>query len=175
MEPIKILLKNPDLLQKHLSDFLLVKIEVGEKYQIWKVQKIKTVTSALPSQLDREVKIPDNKSIFYNMVKYIRRKKITELRVEILKGYQDRYQLLVDEYELLMNGDKNLLNEKNNIDHYPKWIPQDDINRFKVYYTKGKNTGSSAKDKNLNRFLSTLKIDQETKHKIYNYLKTRYK
>lgn len=178
MEPIKItsVLVNPELLEKNRDKPLLLKLMIGNKYMFWKVLKISTALD-LKDQLTREVKVPNTKSVFYKLVNWIRKSKIYELRIEIISGYDDKSQLLINEYNLIKHNrsDKNLLVKESNIDYYPKWIPQDAINIFKKFYTTGKQTGASNKDKNLKRFLNTLDLNKDITDKIYNYLKTRYK
>lgn len=178
MTDIKItsVLVNPEVLERVYSKPLLIKMMVGDRYLFWKVLKISSALK-ITSQIEKELRIPDKKSFFYNMTTWIRKSKIHEIRIEVIGGYDNKAQLLIDEYNLITENksDKKLLSKEPNIKFYPKWVPQDDINVFKKYYTTGKNTGSSNKDKNLRRFLNTLELDTETVDKIYNYMKTRYK
>lgn len=178
MTDIKItsVLVNPEALEKVYMKPLLIKMMVGDRYLFWKVLKISTAIK-ITGQIEKELRLPDKKSFFYNLTNWIRKSKIYEIRIEVISGYDNKAQLLIDEYNLISENksDKKLLSNEPNIKFYPRWIPQDDINVFKKYYTTGKNTGSSNKDKNLRRFLNTMELAPDQVDKIYNYMKTRYK
>lgn len=172
---MKINYRNPELIT---SEPCLFKIWAGNHYYIWKCNSIRPLMASVQKQITKEVEVPKRDSIFYKLVEHCRAKRIAELSIEVIKNYPANIlTLLIDEYDNLQAAkkDKKCLNRVFvNHQKYQKWISQEVINNFKIYYTKGKVVGSSTKDKNLRKFLST-KVDAETLEKIFIYIKERYK
>lgn len=179
---MKLNYRNPELLLSKTP--CIFKMWAGNSYYIWKTQNAKAlIQTVVETQIAKEIEVPKLDSIFSKLVEFCRDKKVKEISIEILKNYPgNELKLLQDEYDLLQAAkkDKKCLN-KEFVNHksYPRWISQEVINNFKIYYTKGKNVGSSVKDKNLRKFLNTLvkknELDPPAVEKIYEYIKTRYK
>lgn len=181
MKPVTLNYKNPDKISK---DQTLFKIWAGTHYYIWKSNNVRPLMENVKEQLTKEIEVPKMDSIFYKLVEHCRARKIYELSIEIIKNYPvDQLALLMDEYNMLQvaKKDKKCLNrEFVNHKTYQRWVTQETINNFKIYYTKGKNVGSSVKDKNLLKFLNGIVAKEGMTHeewveKIYNYVRTRYK
>lgn len=155
----------------------LFKIWCGKKYYIWKSNSVKALMQkVVESQIQKEIQVPKATSIFYKLSQHCKAKKVDVIVVEVLM-VASPYNILVAEYDMLQASkkDENCLNMTfSNHDTYPRWIPQDDINAFKTYYTKGKKVGSSDKDKRLRKFLST-KVEKDLLDKIVAYVKKNYK
>ena len=182
MQTLKLNYRNIDLVQSKTP--CLFKIWAGDRYFIWKSVNVKTLMAdVVAKQISKEVEVPKLDSIFLKLVEHCRAKKIQEVTIEILKNYQENeLKLLQDEYDLLRasKDDKKCLNKLFvNHESYPRWISQEVINNFKIYYTKGRNVGSSTKDKNLRSFLNKLvkkeQIQKDSIEKIFTYIKERYK
>lgn len=160
----------------------LIKLFVFDKYLIFKTLDLKPFLVRLGAQLSREIAVLDEKSVFVNLVKEIVRTKCGVLEVEILGNYKESLDLLIDEYDALKEAskDKNCLNTSfANYNHYPKWVDQTSINNFKEYYTKGKNTGTSVKDKKFRRFMRDISQKDmyldDFVNKVCAYVKKHYK
>lgn len=174
MKELKLTYHNPE---KITGEPALFKIWVGKKYYIWKLLNLNTLKKVTAPQIAKEMGLPKSTSIFYKLVMHAISIRAVEISVEIIGTYNDNFELLKDEYELLKAAkkDKYCLNQNFiNHDKYPSWISQEAINQFKTYYTKGKNVGSSAKDKRLLRFLNT-HCEKELTGIIYKYVKDKYK
>lgn len=171
--------KTPDKLTEQKC---LFKLSIGSKYLIFKTLDLKPFLARLSMQLSREIAVLDEKSVFVNLVKEIVRTKCGVLEVEILGNYKESLDLLIDEYGALKEAskDKNCLNTSfANYNHYPKWVDQTSINNFKEYYTKGKNTGTSVKDKKFRRFIRDISQKDmyldDFVNKVCAYVKKNYK
>lgn len=173
---IKLNFRNIELVQAKTP--CLFKIWAGNKYYIWKSNSVRPLMeSVTEKQLSKEVEVPKLDSIFKKLVDHLRTAKLSEVTVEVIKNYNDPYLLLKDEYDMLQAAkkDKKCLNlEFVNHKLYPKWISQEAINNFKIYYTKGKKVGSSDKDKRLLKFLN-YRCEKELSEAIYQYVKKNYK
>lgn len=182
MAKLKLNYRNIDLVLSKTP--CLFKIWCGDRYFIWKSVNVKPLmTDVVEKQISKEVEVPKLDSIFSKLVEHCRAKKIQEVTIEVLKNYpSNELKLLQDEYDLLRvsKDDKKCLN-KEFVNHklYPRWISQEVQNNFKLYYTKGRNVGTSTKDKNLRGFLNKLakkeQIQSESIEKIFEYIKLRYK
>lgn len=180
MKPISLNYKNPDKISQEQCIF---KIWAGTHYFVWKTNGIRPLMNRVADQITKEMLVPKKDSIFSKLVTHCLVRKITELSIEVIKNYPtDQHALLMDEYNLLQASkkDKKCLN-KDFVNHksYPRWITQESMNNFKIYYTQGKNVGSSIKDKNLRKFLNGIVYKEMTGdefvERIFTYVKTRYK
>ena len=180
MKPIIISYRNPEIItpaNRVKPKAVLFKMWVGSKYFIYKSMDVKALMKNLQLQLAKEIEVPKLDSIFRKLTDHCRSSKTFEISIEAIKGYSEVFNLLCDEYDQLQAAkkDKKCLNTTFvNHQHYPRWVSQEDINNFKIYYTKGKNVGSSAKDKRLTKFLNTW-CEKELAEKIYIYVKKNYK
>lgn len=171
--------KNP--LQKNKKKCLF-KLIVNGKYLIFKCLELDPFLARISIQLDKEVQVIKESSVFVNLVKEISKKKIGIIDVEILGTYESSFDILVSEYNALMDAakDPKCLNVSfSNHEYYPNWIDQSSINSFKDYYTKGKNNGASAKDKRFRRFIRDIAQKDmyldDFVNKVCAYVKKNYK
>ena len=120
------------------------------------------IQTVVETQIAKEIEVPKLDSIFSKLVEFCRDKKVKEISIEILKNYPgNELKLLQDEYDLLQAAkkDKKCLN-KEFVNHksYPRWISQEVINNFKIYYTKGKRVGPACSRKNIRIHQNSIQI-----------------
>jgi uncharacterized protein YueI len=147
----------------------------GEKYFIFKGLKIANTVENLSTQIHRERLTPKEDSILFKVIAYIRRAKVTSMKVEVISENDNPVGLLINEYEALQAAKKdvNCLNTRFvNNEYFPNWLPQDAVNEFNKRLVGTKPTDS---DKKLKRFLKNLIEGDEAIEKIIDYIKKHYK
>lgn len=162
---------NPDVESRNPTGIFKLKFGLsGEKYFIYKGMKLATTVENLSKQIIREWNHPKDDSILLKVIEYLRRSRVTEMSVEVIKESDDHVDILLEEYQALQaaKDDTNCLNTRFvNNEYFPQWISQTAINEF---HKRLQGVKEPAHYKNLHRFLSRNIEDPDLAQKVYEYV-----
>ena len=121
------------------STLAVYKVYFGSHYFIWKSKAVKRGLESLAEQIERHVrlgrKLPDT-DYLYHVINHIRRTRCIKAKVEMIQDdFDNTWEALVLEQQLLDQGDEKCLN--NNSDAYmSSWISEAEQKKFSRNYKK---------------------------------------